>query len=73
MEATVTIVFLLLSFYALIGLIFYFPFIFKGMQKIDEGTRDTPLGFKILILPATLVFWPLLLKKWIASLSNMAE
>ena len=70
METTVAIIFSTLGFYLLVGLIFYFPFVFNGMKKIDEGAKDTPLGFKILILPATLVFWPVLLKKWISSLSS---
>ena len=73
MEAAVAITFSVLGFYVLIGLIFYFPFVFNGMKKIDEGAKDTPLGFKMLILPATLVFWPVLLKKWITSPSQTPE
>ena len=73
MEATVAIIFSAIGFYVLIGLIFYFPFVFNGMKKIDEGAKDTPFGFKILILPATLTFWPVLLKKWISSPSQTTE
>jgi hypothetical protein len=51
--------------YLLCGFVFALVFIFKGAQVIDEGARGSTLGFKIIIIPASMVFWPLLLIKWI--------
>lgn len=52
--------------YLLLGAIFYIPFILKGIKKIDHGAVGAPLSFRLLILPGVMVFWPLLLSKWIA-------
>lgn len=57
----------IVAIYLLCGLIFAIPFVFKGADKIDEGAHGSTWGFRIIIIPATIVFWPLLLKKWIAA------
>jgi hypothetical protein len=46
------------------GLIFSVPFILKGVTKIDEGAENSGWGFRIIIIPGTIVFWPYLLKRW---------
>lgn len=46
------------------GLIFSVPFILKGAAKIDEGAKSSGWGFRIIIIPGTVVFWPYLLKRW---------
>jgi len=51
--------------YLLCGVLFAIPFIIKGVNAIDEGAQEATLGFRIIILPGTIVFWPLLLSKWI--------
>lgn len=51
--------------YLLAGLLFAIPFVIRGVGRIDEGARGSGLGFRLIIIPGTLVFWPLLLKKWI--------
>jgi len=53
------------ALYLLFGLLFAFLFIWKGVGKIDEGAHGGSMGFRIIILPGTMVFWPLLLKKWL--------
>lgn len=62
-ESIATILLTLLGVYLLIGIIFYFPFIKKGVHKIDDGVKAAPLSMKILIFPGTVALWPLLLKK----------
>lgn len=62
-ETIVTIFLLLLGVYVLIGIIFYFPFIKKGVHKIDDGVKDAPLFMKVLIFPGAVVLWPVLVKK----------
>jgi hypothetical protein len=54
-----------LATYFLCGFIFAIIFIIKGIIKIDENARGSSIGFRIIIIPGAIVFWPLLLKKWL--------
>ena len=51
--------------YLLIGLLFAVPFAFFGARTVDPSAREGTWGFKLLIIPGTAVFWPLLLKRWL--------
>ena len=51
--------------YLLAGFVFAIAFVIKGVIKIDEGARGSTWGFRLIIIPGTMVFWPFLLKKWI--------
>ena len=51
--------------YLFAGLVFAIPFVLKGVNKIDEGAHGSKWGFRIIIIPGTMVFWPLLLKRWL--------
>jgi len=51
--------------YLFAGLVFAIPFVVKGVNKIDEGAHGSKWGFRIIIIPGTIVFWPLLLKRWL--------
>jgi hypothetical protein len=53
------------AMYLLMGLLFAIPFVIKGVSKIDEGAHGSAWGFRMIIIPGTIVFWPLLLKRWI--------
>lgn len=50
--------------YLLIGVLFVVPFLIKGLTKVDEGAHGASIGFKIIIIPGVIVFWPVLLNKW---------
>ena len=54
----------ILGIYLLVGVIFAVPFAFAGAKKVDPAAEEGTLGFKLLILPGSAVFWPLLLKRW---------
>ena len=54
--------------YLFAGLMFAIPFVIKGVTKIDEGAKGSKWGFRIVIIPGTMVFWPLLLKRWLKAL-----
>jgi hypothetical protein len=69
----INLIFLVAGIYLITGFIFALAFVFKGVQVIDEGARDSTLGFKIIIVPATMVFWPMLLVKWIKSSKNQSH
>ena len=51
--------------YLLCGLVFAIPFVLKGVTAIDEGAHGSSIGFRIIIIPGVIIFWPVLLKKWI--------
>ncbi len=56
----------IVGFYLLLGFLFAIPFVIKGVTIIDpDGAHGTRLGFRLIIIPGTIVFWPLLLKKWL--------
>jgi len=47
------------------GLAFAIPFVFTGVKRIDPHAAHGSWGFRLLIIPGTMVFWPLLLRRWI--------
>jgi hypothetical protein len=61
----INFIFTIAGVYLIMGFVFAIAFVYKGVNVIDEGARDSTLGFKIIIIPASMVFWPLLLIKWI--------
>jgi hypothetical protein len=68
--ALFNIILFVLVTYLVCGLLFTGFFITKGVDKIDEGARGASTGFRIIIVPGSIVFWPFLLKKWINSYDN---
>jgi hypothetical protein len=58
-------IFTVIGIYLLCGLIFAIAFVTKGAEQVDEGAHASTTGFKIIIIPGTMVFWPILLKKWL--------
>jgi len=61
----VSLVFIVLAVYMMAGIVFTVLFQIKGLSKIDEGVHGSTIGFRIIIIPGCIVFWPVLLKKWI--------
>jgi len=59
-----------IAIYLVAGLIFAIAFVSRGAALIDESAQKTSLGFKVIIIPGTMVFWPLLLKKWLKKAKN---
>jgi hypothetical protein len=51
--------------YGLIGLAFAIVFVSAGVQKIDSQAAGSSIGFRLVILPGVVAFWPFLLKRWI--------
>jgi hypothetical protein len=60
-----TLILLLALIYFIAGIIFAFPFLFKGIHTVDEGAHGSSIGFYIIIIPGIILLWPLLLKKWV--------
>ena len=55
------------------GAIFTIAFQAKGINKIDEGAHGSSWGFRIIIIPCVIVFWPLLLSKWMKAKKEIME
>jgi len=64
------ILLIIVAIYLACGFVFMIPFIIKGVDVIDEGAHGSSIGFRIIIIPGTIVFWPLLLSKWIKRKRN---
>lgn len=69
----VYIIYFLAVAYLACGFVFAIFFITKGVQQVDEGVEGSSTGFRLIILPGTMVFWPLLLKKWVHALKNKSH
>jgi hypothetical protein len=54
-----------LGLYVAAGLLFAPPFLIWGLPRIDSAARGSSLAFRLLILPGTAAFWPLLLHRWL--------
>lgn len=57
----------ILGVYVMFGFVFALAFVSVGAKKVDPQTIGSGLGFRILLLPGVAAFWPLLLRRWIAS------
>ncbi len=55
----------LLGVYFLLGIIFALPFLVKGVQVIDPAAVEGSRGFKFMVFPGVVLFWPYLLKRWL--------
>jgi hypothetical protein len=49
--------------YAALGALFALAFVSVGVSKIDPEAQGTKLGFRLIITPGVIAFWPLLLKR----------
>jgi hypothetical protein len=54
-----------LATYAALGLGFALPFAARGVNRLDAAARTGSAGFRIAIVPGSIAFWPLLLRRWL--------
>jgi hypothetical protein len=52
--------------YAAIGFLFALAFVTVGVKRIDSQAVGSSLGFRLLIFPGSVAFWPMLLRRWLA-------
>lgn len=64
---------ILLGGYLAGGLFFAILFASAGVQKIDPHAAHGSWGFRILIIPGTAAFWPLLWRRWAAGVREPPE
>ena len=53
-----------LSLYAALGVVLAVVFVCVGVKRFDAQAVGTGLGFRVLIFPGSVAFWPLLLRRW---------
>jgi hypothetical protein len=61
---------LAIEVYTALGILFALVFVFAGLATVDPAAKGAPLGFRLLILPASAALWPWLALRWLRSLSN---
>jgi hypothetical protein len=44
-----------------------------GVKKIDPHAAHASWGFRLLIIPGTMAFWPLLLRRWVTGVKEPPE
>jgi hypothetical protein len=54
----------ILALYAGLGLAFAVPFTWYGVQRVDSEAKGSGIGFRLLILPGVVAFWPMFLSRW---------
>ena len=52
---------------------FAIPFALAGARRIDPHAAHGSWGFRLLIIPGAMAFWPLLLRRWKSGLREPAE
>jgi hypothetical protein len=50
--------------YIALGVACAVPFVTIGVQRVDAAAAGSSWGFRLLILPGTVLLWPLLLFRW---------
>jgi len=51
--------------YLAIGAVAAVPFVVRGVRRVDPRGRGASLGFRLVILPACVGLWPLVLARWV--------
>lgn len=62
-----------LAAYLACGCLFAAPFVWRGAQRLDPHTAKGSRGFRLLIFPGVIAFWPLLLRRWVKGISSPPE
>lgn len=58
-----------LGVYLACGVMFAVPFVLSGVKKIDPHAAHGSWGFRLLVIPGTMAFWPLLLGRWMKGIT----
>ena len=64
---------ILLGTYMACGLVFAIPFVLVGVKKIDPHAAHGSWGFRLLVIPGAMAFWPLLLRRWASGVHEPPE
>ena len=67
------IILIVSAVYLACGFAFAIPFALAGAKRIDSHAAPGSWGFCLLIIPGTMAFWPLLLKRWVSGATEPPE
>ena len=56
--------------YLAIGLLFAILFAIEGVKRVDPVATGSSIWFRLLILPGSILLWPVLLTKWLKALKT---
>ena len=59
--------------YVVLGLLFAVPFLTRGVGRVDPHVERSGVALRLILLPGTLAFWPLLLNHWARGLALPVE
>jgi hypothetical protein len=62
-----------LASYLGLGLVFAILFVIRGVGRIDPHAAHGSWGFRILILPGTVLLWPILARRWLSRAQQLPE
>lgn len=57
--------------YGVAGVLFAVPFLSIGICRLDSRAKDTGWGFRLVVFPGVVAFWPLLLNRWLRQGSHL--
>jgi hypothetical protein len=63
----------MLGAYLACGLVFAIPFALLGVKRIDPHAAHGSWGFRLIVIPGAMVFWPLLLRRWAIGVKRPPE
>ncbi|MBI1337865.1 MAG: hypothetical protein GC164_13015 [Phycisphaera sp.] len=61
---TADFIVLIITLYAVAGVIVALPLVLKGITKIDPTAEGSTWGFRVVIFPACVALWPMMLTRW---------
>lgn len=64
---------ILIGVYLICGLAFDVPFALVGAGRIDPHAAHGTWGFRLLIMPGTVLLWPLLARRWLKGVHEPPE
>ena len=56
---------LILYIYLIIGLLFAILFVTIGVHKVDADMHNAPVGMRLILIPGSVLLWPVMMIKWI--------
>ncbi|HXJ03538.1 MAG TPA: hypothetical protein VNH65_00450 [Candidatus Acidoferrum sp.] len=56
-----------------LGLLFAVAFVTSGVKRLDPNAKGSGVVFRLVILPGSAAFWPLLLRRWIRGDRDVPE
>ncbi len=50
-----------------IGVLVAVPFLLVGVGRVVDGAKGSSVAFRLLVLPATALLWPVVLRRWMTA------